>query len=100
MNARLVAITTILLLVISGCGYNPERDKDWPGCDLYRADLTGANLYRADLVAANLYGADLTRANLSGAVLVDADLTGANLDDVFSPNYSGASNVPPEYLKD
>ena len=65
MNARLVAITTILLLVISGCGYNPERDKDCPGCDLYRADLTGANL-----------------------------------DDVFSPNYSGASNVPPEYLKD
>ena len=44
MNARLVAITTILLLVISGCGYNPERDKDCPGCDLSGADLSGADL--------------------------------------------------------
>ena len=44
MNARLVAITTILLLVISGCGYNPERDKDCLGCDLRGADLRGANL--------------------------------------------------------
>ena len=70
MNARLVAITTILLLVISGCGYNPARDKDCPGCDLSGADLSGA------------------------------DLRGAYLDDVFSPNYSGALNVPPEYLKD
>ena len=65
MNARLVAITTILLLVISGCGYNPERDKD---C------LDGANLTGADLRGANLTGADLTMANLRGA-----DLRGANL---------------------
>ena len=34
MNARLFAITIVLLLVIFGCSYNPERDKDCPGCDL------------------------------------------------------------------
>ena len=64
MNARLVAITTILLLVISGCGYNPERDKDCLGCDLRGADLRGANLTGADLTMANLRGADLRGANL------------------------------------
>ena len=63
MNARLVAITTILLLVISGCGYNPERDKDCPGCDLRGADLTGFKAMA--LHSADLTNADLTRANLS-----------------------------------
>ena len=56
MNARLVAITTILLLVISGCGYNPARDKDCPGCDLSRADLTGADLTGADMTGAKVLG--------------------------------------------
>ena len=95
MNARLVAITTILLLVISGCGYNPARDKDCPGCDLEYADLAGANL-----VGAFLRRADLTGAKLVGANLEQANLKGANLDDVFNPDYSAALNVPPEYLKD
>jgi len=85
MNARLVAITTILLLVISGCGYNPARDKDCPGCDLEYADLAGADLTGAKLVDANLE---------------QANLKDANLDDVFNPDYSAALNVPPEYLKD
>ena len=39
MNVRLLAFTTVLLLGLSGCGYNPERDKDCGGCG-----LTGANL--------------------------------------------------------
>ena len=100
MNARLVAITTILLLVISGCGYNPERDKDCPGCNLSGANLSGANLIGADLTGADLTGADLTDAYLSRADLSGADLYGANLDDVFNPIYHGALNVPPVYLKD
>ena len=95
MNARLVAITTILLLVISGCGYNPDKDNDCPGCN-----LRGAGLRGADLTGANLAGANLAGANLTGADLTEANLRGANLDDVFSPNYSDALNVPPEYLKD
>ena len=41
MNVRLLAFTTVLLLGLSGCGYNPERDKDCPGCDLTGAYLTG-----------------------------------------------------------
>jgi uncharacterized protein YjbI with pentapeptide repeats len=46
MNARLLAIPTILLLVISGCGqsYNPERDKDCDGCDLSGTVLRDADL--------------------------------------------------------
>ena len=67
MNARLLAIKKILLLVISGSGYNPERDKDCPGCDLSRADLNGADLTGADLRDADLRDADLERANLAGA---------------------------------
>ena len=72
MNARLVAITTILLLVISGCGYNPARDKDCPGCDF-------------------------SGANLTGAFLTDADLSGANLDGVIGADFTGAENVPSKY---
>jgi len=51
MNVRLLAITTVLLLVISGCGQsnNPERDKDCPGCDLTGVQLEGASLSGADL---------------------------------------------------
>jgi hypothetical protein len=68
MNARLFAITIVLLLVIFGCSYNPERDKDCPGCD-----LTGANLLLANL-------------------------TGAYLDGVIGADFSDGVGVPPEYL--
>ena len=54
MNVRLLAIATILFLVISGCGYNPARDKDCPGCD-----LNGANLSKVFLVQTNLTDANL-----------------------------------------
>ena len=42
MKVRLLAFTTVLLPVISGCGYTPERDKDCGGCD-----LTAANQIRS-----------------------------------------------------
>ena len=76
MNARLLAITTILLLVISACGqsYNPERDKDCPGCDLVGVQLEGANLSGADLSGASLSYADFTGANLAGANLAGANI--------------------------
>ena len=86
LNVRLLAITIILLLVISGCGYNPERDKDCKDCHLRGADLSGANLIDADLSGADLTGADLTGADLSEANLVSANLRGANLWDA---NLSG-----------
>ena len=91
MNVRLLAITTVLLLVISGCGqsYNPERDKYCPGCDLIGVQLESANLSGADLA-----GAKLTMADLSGA-----DLTKANLDGVIGADFTGALNVPEQYLK-
>ena len=84
MNARLLAIATMLLLVISGCGqsYNPELDKGCEGCDLSGADLMGANL---------LY------ANLSRADLTDADLTDANLDRVIGADFTGALDVATKY---
>jgi len=41
MNVPLLAITTVLLLGLSGCGYNPERDKDCGGCGLIGANLDG-----------------------------------------------------------
>ena len=95
MNVRLLSITTVLILVISGCGqsYNPERDKDCPGCDLAEADLTAANLR-----GANLSGADLGHAILTGADLSGANLHEANLDGVIGADFTGAFNVPPEYL--
>ena len=128
MNARLLAITIILLLVISGCGYNPEQKvaspddayKGCPGCDLSMAglvfaDLNGANLYGADLRSADLNGADLSGANLwnanltgadlrgadlSGADLRGANLDGANLNRAIGADFSDAKNVPAKYLKD
>jgi len=90
MNVRLLAIATILFLVISGCGYNPARDKDCPGCD-----LNGANLSKVFLVETNL-----TEANLTGANLTGANLDGANLDGVIGADFSSALNVPDKYLKD
>ena len=106
MNARLLAITTVLLLVLSGCGqsYNPERDKDCPGCDLSKTDLTGANLSKAYLNGANLTDADLrgtdlswavlSQGDLSGANLTNADLTWADLTDVINADFTGAVNAP------
>ena len=103
MKAELIAITTVLLLVISGCGYNPERDKDCPGCDLSYAKLQGADLPRADLSGADLTGANLTGAGLNNAYLYGADLTNANLegaylDDIIGvAGFFGAQNVPARY---
>ena len=116
MRILTIAFTTVLLLVISGCGqsYNPERDKDCPGCDLIGvqlesanlsgADLAGADLSRAslsyaDFTGANLAGADLTVADLTNANLYDANLTVAKLDDVIGADFTGALNVPEKYLK-
>ena len=115
MNFRLLAIATILFLVISGCGYNPARDKDCPGCDLNGANLskvflvetnltdanlTGANLSRANLSQVSLVFANLTNANLANANLAVANLTGADLDGVHGADFSGVENVNPKYLKD
>ena len=82
MNARLLAITIILLLVISGCGqsYNPELDKNCKACDLNGSNLTTATLAGADLSGADLRGAALNGADLSGADLTDANLRGANFN--------------------
>jgi hypothetical protein len=71
-----LALTTFLLLLITGCGqsigsdvrqYNPEFD--CTRCDLRGVDLTGA---------------DLSDTNLSG---------------VYGADFRGAMNVPAEYLK-
>ena len=76
MNVRLLAFTTVLLLVISGCGqsYNPERDKDCPACDLIGVQLESANLSGTDLNGTNLSGANLSYADFTGAILAKADL--------------------------
>ena len=97
MNARLLAITTILLLVISGCGQSVGSDVRSVGSDVRSvgSDVSRYNPELPDCPRCDLRGADLSYANLSYA-----DLRGANLDDVFNPNYRGASNVSPEYLKD
>ena len=44
--------------------------------------------------------ADLSGADLSGANLTGADLSRADLSDVIGADFSGALNVPAEYLKD
>ena len=99
MNARLLAITTILLLVISGCGqsYNPERDKDCEGCDLSGANMRGADLTGANLPEANLREANLRDANLRDANLRDANLEGANLEGVIGADFTDASSGPRKY---
>ena len=84
MNARLLAITTIVPRVISGCGYNLERDKDCSGCDMGGAELLDA---------------DLTNADLAGVTVPRANLIGANLDGVKYADFTGAKNVPEKYLK-
>ena len=105
MRILTIAFTTVLLLVISGCGqsYNPERDKNCPACDLIGVQLESANLAGADLAGADLDGANLSgvylfRANLTGANLTRANLTGANLGGVIGADFTGALNVPSEYL--
>ena len=81
----LAFLLSVSLIIFNGQSYNPERDKDCPGCD-----LAGANLSEADLTAANLFGADLEQANLSGA----------DLNGVHGADFTGALNVPAKYLKD
>ena len=85
MNARLLVITTILLLVISGCGqsYNPELDKDCNGCDLSRADLRLADLPEAELQNGNLTGADLSGIDLTGANLTHTTIEPRQLAKVY-----------------
>ena len=102
MRILTITLTTLLLLVISGCGqsYNPERDKDCPGCDLVGVQLEGANLSGADLSGANLTRALLTMADLTGANLTGANLFEAALSGVIGLNFAGALNVPDEHLKD
>ena len=80
MKLWLLAIATVLLLVISGCGqsYNPELDRDCPGCDL--SGIAMAEDY--------LHSADLTNANLEGAYL----------DDVIgAAGFFGAQNASARY---
>ena len=92
MRILTIAFTTVLLLVLSGCGEsnNSERDKDCPGCDFSHANLSGANLTGALLASANLSRANLTQADLNGAIL----------DGVIGADFTGALNVPERYLKD
>ena len=58
-------------------------------------DLTDKNLPGADLSNTDLPGANLEDANLSSA-----DLNGANLDGAIGADFTGAKNVPAQYLKD
>ena len=76
MNVRLLAITTVLLLVLSGCGYSPERDKDCGGLRFDRCQPSRV------------------------IIMMDADLTpGANLDGVIGADFTGAKNVAAKYRK-
>jgi len=70
MRILTIAFTSLLILVISGCGqsYNPERDKDCPSGDLIGVQLQGA------------------------------DLSYADLDGVIGADFSDARNVPKKYL--
>jgi uncharacterized protein YjbI with pentapeptide repeats len=70
-------------------------DADLRGLSLEDANLSGANLSRT-----MLYWAHLERADLTGAILYGADLTDANLDGVIGADFTGALNVPANYLKD
>ena len=119
MRILTIAFTTVLFLVISGCGqsYKPERDKNCPACDLIGVQLESANLSGADLAGAKLRGASLSYADFTGANLSAANLTGANLgwadlygpgtiamtaanlDDIIGADFTGALNVPEKYLK-
>ena len=60
--------------------------------------IPGANLTEAVLELADLEGADLGHAILTGADLSGANLHEANLDGVIGADFTGAFNVPPEYL--
>lgn len=65
-----------------------ERQRDFPGWSLARANLRGAYLARVNLADADLRGADLEGADLTGADLTGARLAGANLRGV---NLKGAN---------
>jgi uncharacterized protein YjbI with pentapeptide repeats len=106
-----LVLTTLLLLVVSGCGtlggsnivgsdvarYNPESgivlwetppshpiiSRDCPNCDLRSADLRKADLSWGDLSGANLSGADLSDAALWGTDLFGANLSEANLSGAW-----------------
>jgi uncharacterized protein YjbI with pentapeptide repeats len=126
---RYIFLSVFALLLLTACG-NSDLNKffetracvecDLSGADLfdhilYGADLRGADLSGAVLSQADMSGADLSGANLSGAILFltnlsDADLTNANLygadlhaanfDRATGADFTGALNVPAEYLKD
>ena len=94
MKVFTIALTTFLLLVISGCGYNPARDKDCPGCDLNGANLSEVFLVEINLTEANLTGADLTEARLWGALFRDANLSGSQLWRVDANGMAVTEVVP------
>ena len=60
------------------------------------ANLSGAILSNADLTGANLTEASMYKADLTGANLAEAYLSGV----ISLPDFSGALNVAPKYLKD
>ena len=60
------------------------------------AILRFAILSDADLTGANLTEASMYKADLTGANLAEADLSGV----IGLPDFSGALNVAPKYLKD
>jgi len=91
----------------------PKPGAGLPGRNLAGANLSGANragakLDRANLAGANLKRAHLRDADLSGANLVGTDLSGANLrnaafnkailDRIGNADFTGALNVPDQYL--
>ncbi len=91
MRRRPIAMMLTLLVVVQaiGCGqsvaedvclYNPQLDLHCPKFELRGADLSEANPTEADLFY--------------------ADLAGAIRDGVIGADFSGALNVPAEYLKD
>ena len=78
MKVLIIVFSTCLIFLLSGCGQSVGSDV---GSDVER--------YNPEL------DKDCTRCDLRGA-----DLDGANLDGFIGPDFSGALNVSPKYLKD
>ena len=86
-------------LATSGYPLKDFISADMPRANLSGKDLTGANLDGVYLSKADLSEANLCDAYLTGANLREADLRYANLDDVIGADFTGARNVPENYLK-
>ena len=78
MKVLIIVFSACLIFLLSGCGQSVGSDV---GSDVER--------YNPEL------DKDCTRCDLRGA-----DLDGANLDGFIGPDFSGALNVSPKYLKD